>query len=125
MPSLSSALTDRMNYLTAREGVIAGNIANANTPGYLARDLNFKAYLGASAGATEPTRTNPLHLAGTSGGATLAGTTSAAFLQHNGNAVRLDQEMLKQQQNQLDYRYMTQIYAKQAQMQKIALGKAN
>jgi flagellar basal-body rod protein FlgB len=34
-----------------RQKVIAGNIANADTPGYAARDLDFKAALAEAAGA--------------------------------------------------------------------------
>lgn len=33
-----------------RQRVIASNIANADTPGYVGRDLNFKAALGAAVG---------------------------------------------------------------------------
>ena len=42
MPNTTyEALSNRMNFLVARQSVIAGNIANANTPGYLAKDLKM------------------------------------------------------------------------------------
>lgn len=119
MPSLSSTLTERMNYLTARQGVISGNIANANTPGYLSQDISFKSALG---NTMQPTVTNAMHLGGQGGSGEGKVTASAKYIQHNGNAVRLDEEMLKMQETQLSYRTMTEIYSKQVQMQKLALG---
>ena len=123
MPLLSQALTSRMNYLTARQSVIAGNIANADTPGYAARDL-----LAGKSGAASSAFGMLLTQAGHVGGKTFvkpAGTVvqDTRFLQQNGNSVRLDQELLKQQQTSLDYRLMTQLYSKNAQFQQLALGR--
>lgn len=123
-PSISAALTARMNYLTDRQAVIAGNIANADTPDYLPRDLSFKPYLQAAQGGMNMALTNGRHLAGGQGGG--AGQKlmqSAQFIQHNGNAVRLDDQLVKMNQTQLDYQMVTQLYAKQAAMQKLAIGR--
>lgn len=122
--SLNQALTTRMNYLVARQGVLSGNIANADTPGYLSRDLTFQPQLAAAQNSAELRRTNARHMANGATGATAGKlTTSSQFIQHNGNAVRLDQEMVKMNQTQLDYRMMTQLYAKNAQLQQIAIGR--
>ena len=56
-----------------RSEVLAGNLANADTPGYKARDIDFKAALQQVSGSMgEPTlkTTNPHHInsAGTSAG---------------------------------------------------------
>ena len=121
--SLSAALADRMDYLVARQGVIAGNIANADTPGYLAKDLTFQSALNNAANPVQQTVTNSQHMVGgAQAGAGQRAVSSARFMQHNGNAVRLDQEMLKMQDTQLNYRMMTQLYAKQVALQKTALG---
>ena len=61
-----------------RSQVIASNIANADTPGYQARDLDFKASLSAALGApgVRPAtlmRTSARHLPGPSAGAELGG----------------------------------------------------
>lgn len=49
-----------------RSQVLASNIANADTPGYKARDVDFKSVLadvaGASSGAQALARTSPRHL---------------------------------------------------------------
>lgn len=122
MPTMMDALTHRMQFLTAREAVVAGNIANANTPGYLARDLVANA--GGAGNGFALAVTNAQHMqshgAASSGGRMVEDTT---FIQHNGNSVRLDAEMLKLSDVQLNYRMMTQLYSKQVGMQKIALGR--
>ena len=126
MPSVGDALTARMNYDIARQSVIAGNIANASTPGYLPADVSFKSYLKAAAsGGGSLTQTNPMHMGGNkaAGGAGQL-TYDKSFVQHNGNGVRMDQEMLKMQQNNLDYATVTSLYNSQAKLQKIALGRA-
>jgi flagellar basal-body rod protein FlgB len=121
MASLSTAMTERMNFLVQRQGIVAGNIANANTPKYLAKDLvdDGKGAISGFAMAV----TNAQHMAVSD--ASLQGkvTEDTRFIQHNGNSVRLDDEMLKMNQTQLDYRMMTELYAKQLGMQKMALGQ--
>ncbi len=46
-----------------RAEVLAANLANADTPNYQARDLDFSALLGGELDAVAPTRTHPDHLA--------------------------------------------------------------
>lgn len=118
--NVGAALGGRMAFLSARQAVVAGNIANANTPGYLARDLQQTAPSGSFAMAV----TNAGHMAPAgvdAGGGKIV--EDARFIQHNGNSVRLDQEMLKMNDTQLDYRMMTELYAKQVALQKVALGR--
>ena len=67
-----------------RSQVLASNIANADTPGYQARDVDFKAALGQALGSAQAsaptaatvTRTSPGHLGG---GAQGAGAASASL----------------------------------------------
>lgn len=121
--NVSDALNNRMNFLIARQAVIAGNIANADTPGYAAQDVEMKT----NAVPTTPFAmavTRASHLSASDG--SFAGSTrseSYRFVQHNGNAVRLDEEMIRQNETNLNYRLMTQLYSKQAQLQKMALGR--
>jgi flagellar basal-body rod protein FlgB len=57
----------RLKYLGARQGVLAENVANADTPAWKAKDLQpFAAVLeGTGFNARSPTQTNPMHLRGT------------------------------------------------------------
>ena len=56
--SLLQAMTDKMRWHQARQGVLAQNIANADTPGYKAVDFDFGKALAATtstpAGAAAP-----------------------------------------------------------------------
>jgi flagellar basal-body rod protein FlgB len=69
-------------------------------------------------------RTNPLHLSA-------ATTTSAFQLDHRsaletspkGNAVTLEDEMLKVAANQMDYQAATALYARSLSLIKTALGR--
>lgn len=121
--SLSKALASRMNFLTDRQGVIAGNIANADTPGYVPADLEFKAAVANAQGKLRMQATDGQHMAGSAVGAGGRKFENARYIQHNGNAVRIDEQLIKMAQTQTDYRLMTEVYSKNSQLQKIAIGR--
>jgi flagellar basal-body rod protein FlgB len=123
MPNVYDALNNRMDFLIARQSTIAGNIANANTPGYLARDLTAPKG-GVQGSGFGMMVSNARHLQANSANANGGGRVEEdrEFVQHNGNSVRLDVEMLKMNETQMDYRMMTQLYAKQVSLQRLALG---
>ena len=57
---------DALKLQSKRTEVIADNLANADTPGYKARDIDFRAALANAASADAPvkmTTTNPGHMA--------------------------------------------------------------
>jgi flagellar basal-body rod protein FlgB len=60
-----------LNLRADRQRLIASNIANADTPGYVARDMDFKQALREATGAIQPARalatSQSGHLAGASG----------------------------------------------------------
>lgn len=120
--SLQAALKNRMGYLTARQGVISGNIANVNTPKFKAQELQFEKIMARQSTATQAT-THAKHLTGGSGGhsghTTLESTINP---KHNGNTVHIDEQMIKLNETQLQYRLATSLYSKHAAMQRMALG---
>ncbi len=83
----------KLAWIDARQRVLAQNIANADTPGYRARDLaSFTDMLGAY--GVDVARTNPLHLAGLS--RRLSGdATTTAERAPDGNAVVIEDQMTK------------------------------
>lgn len=86
----------RMAWLEARQRVLAGNIANADTPGYLPRDVrSFSSVLAGAAGGQRMAATNARHLAAPSDPALARPDRSAPDRAPNGNAVSLDREALK------------------------------
>jgi flagellar basal-body rod protein FlgB len=123
MDPMFNALSHRMDYLVARQGVIAGNIANADTPQYLAKDITFAK---PDTNTFAMKLTNARHILAGDGKASAVGrmTEDATFIQHNGNSVRQDVEALKQSQTSLEYRMMTQLYSANLQLQRTALGRS-
>lgn len=84
-----------------RQGVIASNIANVDTPGYKAKDASFTAELNDAARLAV---TNPRHIASEgapSAKAEVQTTESEPWL--DGNTVELDQEVAKMTENSLAY----------------------
>ena len=80
----------------SRSQVLASNIANADTPGYQARDLDFKAALGTALGATQGgslglMRTSARHLpANASAGAGAAAGSAAPLLYRTVSQASID-----------------------------------
>jgi flagellar basal-body rod protein FlgB len=124
---LFAALSKRMSWLTARQTVLAENVANANTPGYVAKDLkelDFKSLIGKgpSGGALQLAADQPGHIAPS------AMTSPAPVVQiadeHSldGNGVSIEAQMMKVSTNAADYSVITAIYKQNISMIKIALG---
>jgi flagellar basal-body rod protein FlgB len=86
----------RLSWTDRRQAVLAQNIANANTPGFKPRDLRpFGATLAATL-AVAPERTQPNHLAGTTGVAAPDEAIDRTHTQSpDGNAVALDEQLVK------------------------------
>lgn len=107
-----------MDYLTARQKVIAGNIANATTPGYLARELekpNFDNDIKEE--RLQMTLTNPKHMSGIAENTTqqnlkvyIPRPTSALTI--DGNGVILEDQMNEASKTSSEYNRMITLYNK-------------
>lgn len=124
-----SVLREKMNWIQARQGILAENVANAETPGYRARDLkelDFDGYLMAKGrGEVVAVRTNEKHI-------TNSGLYNGSFRDRNvrtfettpeGNSVVLEEEMMKVTANQMDYQAVTTLYQRSIKLLKTAIGK--
>lgn len=120
---LLNALKTRMHYAQARQKVLAENVANADSPGFRPLDLKPPAVPGQ--GGIGLARTSAGHL-GTSDGRGGFGSTGAPRFETtpNGNAVSLEDEMLKVAANQSDYQLAASLYSKGLSLMKIAIGKS-
>lgn len=93
------ALASRQaEWLATKRSVIAGNVANANTPGYRAKEItDFKSLLDPM--TVNTTVTNAHHISTTDGAQAAVEidetSDSVGEIYHSGNAVNLDQEFLK------------------------------
>lgn len=130
--TLMTSLTKKMDWDEQRQKVIAQNIANADTPHYMAQDLtplNFKELLGSSASklpmtaSSGLTTTNPKHItvgntSGSGGNATEKNQKNPYETSPSGNAVILEEQTLKLSQNVADHEFMTNLYQRQVQFLK-------
>lgn len=124
-------LRTRMEWSQARQKVLGENVANADTPGFQPRDLVAPQF-DEPARLARPqvsdvalARTEPLHLAGLPGtGTAFRSTAGNSFdVRPTGNAVNLEDEMMKVAGNQMDYQVATALYTRSLGLIKTALGK--
>jgi len=132
--SLFQALGAKMDFLSQRQVLINQNVANADTPGYKPRDLkdmDFGKILGdinknASNGVQQ------VSLGGTAGkhiGASASGETAKVEKQRetyeatlSGNSVVLEEQLVKSNQNNMDYNLMANLYQKNVGLIRTAIG---
>src|ERR1700761_8881223 len=106
---LFSMLRERMGWLHQRQDLLSQNVANADTPGYVARDLkplNFEDALQGAVGGNTLMTTNARHIAASpssSGGKYDDTATPDIEANPNGNAVSLEMEMIKVSENQAEF----------------------
>lgn len=129
---LIGMLVRRMDFLGARQSVIAQNVANADTPGYKPRDIPEEAFArqlardlgGNGSGPVALATTAPGHQAGTAkrdSSRELSERANGYEATPSGNAVVVEEEMTRLADNQMDYETITSIYRKQVAMIKTAL----
>jgi flagellar basal-body rod protein FlgB len=123
-------LAQRMDYLKQRQAVIGQNVANADSPGYKARDLiEFDAALkGQGFQAVTMATTNQAHIA--ADGARVGGkypdekNVSSYEILPNGNNVVLEEQMTKVAEISSNYQLATTLYKRMQAMMKLAVSGA-
>ena len=111
--------------LSERTGVLASNLANADTPGYKARDLDFKTALnGVRASQLALSADNSRHLqasdAKSPGGELLYRVPNHAAL--DGNTVEVEMEQAAFAENSVRYQATLQFLRGRFQQMRTALG---
>ena len=90
-----------------RHEVLAGNLANADTPGYVARDVDFAAAMARTSGAAPGAPTTagdiPLSAAGTAVAAGPAVVSTASPTGLDGNGVDVDRTLAAVAENAIQY----------------------
>lgn len=124
---LFAMLKERMTWLHQRQDLLSQNVANADTPGYVARDLkalDFASALRKTSGGATMMTTNARHIA-------IAPTSTSKFddvaapdvaANPNGNAVSLEMEMIKVSDTQAQFQAAANLYAKAMTLMKTAIG---
>jgi len=96
LDSTVDALRTALGQASRRADVVASNLANVDTPGYRALDVQFDEVFQAATGF-EPLRTDPGHLSGPAGSPDRGTLLEAPVtrMRHDGNTVDVDMEMTK------------------------------
>lgn len=107
---LFSLTSKQADWLAHRQALVAENVANANTPGYSAKDITpFEQVLENT--ALSQKSSDRMHLAGFGAGTaeTEATTAKTWDVKHSGNSVVVEEEMLKAGEVSRDYSLNTSI----------------
>ena len=119
-----------MDYLNQRQSIISQNVANADTPGFRPMDLKEVDFGTVLKGVTKSqsgvqmVSTNAMHVGGASEvAAAKEGKQKKVYeVAPDGNAVIMEEQMLKSGETVMDYNLMTSLYQKNVSLIKTALG---
>jgi flagellar basal-body rod protein FlgB len=124
---LVSMLKTRMHWHQTRQKLLAENVSNADTPGFQPKDLRVPTFApdgSVTGGALSALRTDPAHIVSASARTGEDARHARRFeVTPSGNAVSLEDEMLKVAQNQSDYQLAASLYQKSLQMLRTAVGR--
>lgn len=124
-----SMLRTRLDWSQTRQRMLAENVANSDTPNYRARDLAPLTFPDPAKVGTASIPT--VHMARTESGHLGALDVSEQFseskagydVRPTGNAVSLEEEMMKVAANQMDYQAASALYTRSLNLIKTAIGK--
>jgi flagellar basal-body rod protein FlgB len=129
LPMLS-ALRTKMQWHQERQRVLSENVSNSSTPNFRPRDLVEPKFdqQGSSVGGVATlamARTSASHMGSSEAGPSFKhdGGKSAFQTRPAGNAVNLEDQMLKVSANQMDYAAVTSLYSRSLGLIKTAIGK--
>lgn len=124
-------LTQSMNFHNQRQRVIAENVANANTPGYVAKDLDTNAF---QRSLQEQMRARSARRPESGAAAAPDSSPSARQWQVidspdtsttiNGNSVVLEEQMIQANENRMAYESALSLYQKSLGMIRTAIRQA-
>jgi flagellar basal-body rod protein FlgB len=98
----------------ARQTALASNVANANTPGYQRRDVDFHGALQAAMGSGDKGQVENVAFS--------ASTDGSAPMQADGNSVDIDVENATLAKNGLEYEALVSVTSARIAILKAAMG---
>ncbi len=127
--NLLSALKIKMQWHQGRQNILAENIANADTPGFQARDMvvpdfaNLLRAASASPVGLQPASHSMFSAADsiTTDFRQVEGT--GWEITPDGNGVVLEEQMMKVAENQMDYQLATTLYTRSLGLLRTAIGR--
>ena len=136
---LFKVIDEKMNWLGQRQKVIAQNIANSDSPSYQPQQISefsFKEALRGAPMAQPKANTGNSNVATTSQGhlGALKGANGEAREKEqkrvyetapDGNAVVIEEQMMKASETAMEYQTMANLYKKNFDLMMVAIGKGN
>lgn len=131
-PALLQGIGQAMKHLSQRQLVISQNIANGDTPGYKAREVEAPRFADlveakGKAGIARPKvqLSDAMQALGASqrSGGDIVLDQSTTETKPDGNNVTLEEQVMKLGTVQADFAALTNLYRKQMQLLKIATGR--
>lgn len=114
-------------YAAARQSLVAQNIANADTPGYKARDMeSFAKLVDGQLPPLQMRKTHAAHVSGASGetGGFVAHKIAAfGAANPNGNTVTLEDQMMRSAATQRQHDLALGVYSKAMSILRMTLGR--
>ena len=123
-----TAANQNIKYQTERQKVLAANVANANTPGYLPKDLKRPDFGSELSTQLKMVLTNEKHLVGVGnnyGGYKLYTPKPTTALTIDGNGVVLEDQMNQISKSKSEYDRIITLYGKYQTMLNTANTKIN
>jgi len=121
-------LKEKLNWHQARQKLLAENVANADTPGFVPLDLKplDPSRKGMNLGGIGTATTNRAHIvASLSGSIPFPQEKSGSWeTSPSANAVVLEEQMMKVTENQMDYQLATTLYSRGLALLKTAVRSA-
>ena len=125
---LFEMMTQRMSWLTQRQKVLAQNVANADTPDYVPRDLvklDFERVLGSTTRRLKMWATAPSHITdrtrnGEFRDAEMKKTYDVAPA---GNSVVIEEQLIKVADTRMDFELTSTLYKKSVKLFSTAIGR--
>lgn len=105
----SSAVYQAMQGLWAEQQAVANNVANVDTPGYKAQDVNFESSLAQAISAGDPSQMQ------------ITTTASDAPADQTGNNVSLSAEMVEEQKAGMQFQTMIDAMNAKFQLLSVAI----
>ncbi len=108
-------LRTQMDWLGQRQAVLAQNVANADTPGYVARDVERPDFEALISRLTANSQSR-------GGEVSISRMPEPQEVSLSGNTVTLDQQMMMVAETASQYELTTSLYTKQIGLLRMALG---
>lgn len=130
LPMLA-ALRTKMQWHQERQRVLAENISNSDTPNFKPRDLvepkfdrNGSGAVAGGMGSLSMVRTSANHIQASGASDSFAANNRDGYqTRPAGNAVSLEDQMMKVSANQMDYAAAASLYSRSLGLLKTAIGK--